>query len=177
MVRMSDSTFPFMTLSLSLATSSSSGPRGSFSGSTHHGLNREIKDQPESFSFTKKTISLMFLHSNHEHECIFAPFEIILEPILTLCSKKSQIFASHYFPIIITYMVEKFCHHKQEGSSALWELVLNIPEAKEELVLQQYGEDEEDNAFSCHCKQVFSYKVPLKRVQSLLCAWKRRTYF
>lgn len=77
---------------------------------------------------------------------------------------------------LTTYLLSSY-HQKQEGSYALWELVLNIPKANEELVLQQYGEDEEDNTFSCHCEQIFSYKVPLKRVKSLLRAWRRKTYF
>lgn len=54
--------------------------------------------------------------------------------------------------------------------------VLRIPEANEELVLQQYGEDEEDNTFSCHRKEVLPYKVPLKRVQGLFGALRRNNY-
>jgi len=51
---------------------------------------------------------------------------------------------------------------------------VNVPKANEELVLQQDGEDEEDEAFSCHCKQVLPDGVPLERVQGLLRAWRSR---
>lgn len=47
---------------------------------------------------------------------------------------------------------------------------LNRPEPNEELVLQEYGEDEKYNAFGCHGKQVLPYEVPLKRVKSWFCA-------
>lgn len=47
---------------------------------------------------------------------------------------------------------------------------LNRPEPDEELVLQEYGEDEKYNTFSCHRKQVLPYEVPLKRVKSRFCA-------
>ena len=53
-------------------------------------------------------------------------------------------------------------------------VAFNTPEMNEELVLKQYGEDEEDNTLSCHRKQVLSNKIPLKRVQSLLCAWAEK---
>lgn len=47
---------------------------------------------------------------------------------------------------------------------------LNRPKPKKEIVLQEYGEDEENNTFSCHRKQVLPYKVPLKRVKCQPCA-------
>lgn len=54
------------------------------------------------------------------------------------------------------------------------EVALIIPEANEKLILQQYGEDEEDNPLSCHRKQVLPYKIPLERIQSLFGAWRRK---
>lgn len=47
---------------------------------------------------------------------------------------------------------------------------INRPDPNKKLVLQEYGEDEEDNTFSCHRKQVLPYEVPLKRVKSWSCA-------
>ncbi len=75
-------------------------------------------------------------------------------------------------------MVEKCWEdgRSRKGLLSVERVVLNVPEANEELVLQQYGEDEEDNTFSCHRKQVLPYKVPLKRVQSLLCAWRKKNH-
>ena len=66
MVRMSDWALPLITLSLSLATSSSSGPRGGTSGSDHHGLNGDIQDQTVTFVTMSNIVFLMF-HRDSTH--------------------------------------------------------------------------------------------------------------
>lgn len=48
-----------------------------------------------------------------------------------------------------------------------------LPVADEEFVLKEYGKDEEDDTFYCHCKKVLSYKVPLKGVQAWFGTWRR----
>ena len=40
---------------------------------------------------------------------------------------------------------------------------INIPGFNEELVLQQYGEYEEDDAHGCHGDEVAQHDVPLER--------------
>lgn len=49
---------------------------------------------------------------------------------------------------------------------------VSLPIVNEKLVLQENGEDEEDNAFSCHCKQILPHKVPLKGVKSLFASYR-----
>lgn len=131
MLRMSDWALPFRTLSLSLVTSSSSGPRGGNTGWTHHGL-----------------------HS----DTIF-----ILEKMI--------IFRATYYALIDGYNVPGGRDGKDMKGT-----YLNRPEPNKELVLQEYGEDEEYNTFSCHRKQILPYKVPLKRVKSRSCACREEPH-
>ena len=50
-------------------------------------------------------------------------------------------------------------------------ILVCLPAADEELVLQQDGEEEEDHALGGHGEQVLPHEVPLQGVQFLLGPW------
>lgn len=91
MVRMSDWALPFITLSLSLATSSSSGPRGGISVLPHHGLNGEEQVQTVSFTCTQtaKLFVLCFCTEDMNYFHIYL-FQLYLEVILYRCCSSRQ---------------------------------------------------------------------------------------
>lgn len=177
MVRMSDWALPFMTLSLSLATSSSSGPRGGISVLPHHGLNGEEQVQTVSFTCTQTAKLFVLCFCTEDMNYFRSHFVHMLQ--LTSCYKPSmhstKIFGLLWLPVNGRFMVEqKFtCEKNRRRTKSLLPtkgVPFNTPDANEELVLQQNSKDEEDNAFNCHRKQVLPNKVPLQRVQSLFCA-------
>lgn len=183
MVRMSDWALPFMTLSLSLATSSSSGPRGGISVLPHHGLNERSSYCVFYMYSNCKAICLVFLYRRHElFSCLFisTAFRSHSVYMLQLASSykpsmhSTKIFGLLWLPVNSRFMVEQkiICEKNRICTKSLLptkRVLFNTPEANEKLVLQQNSEDEEDNAFNCHRKQVLPNKVPLQRVQSAFC--------
>lgn len=149
MVRMSDWALPFMTLSLSLATSSSSGPRGGISVLPHHGLNGEDK------------FKLCLLHV------------LKLQRYLScVCVEKTWIlFIFIYFNCIW----KSFCTHAAAcvKLQALYALYKNIWITLATSQQEVYGRAEvkkTEDAQGVHCPQRECFLTHLKRMKNLYCS-------
>lgn len=150
MVRMSDWALPFMTLSLSLATSSSSGPRGGISVLPHHGLKGEEQVQTVSFTCTQTAKLLVFLYRRQNYFHIYL-FQLHLEVILyTFCSLRQ---ATRPLCTLRKYLD----HSGYQSTGGLWQSRSSHVKKTED-------------AQRVFCPQRESFLTYLKRMKNLYCS-------
>lgn len=152
MVRMSDWALPFMTLSLSLATSSSSGPRGGISVLPHHGLNGEDKCKLFLYTYSNncKGICLVFLYRRHK---LFSYLLI------------STTFRSHFIHMLQLSSSYKPSMHSTKIFGSLW-----LPVNRRCMAEQKFTCEKTEDAQRVFCPQRESFLTHLKRMKNLYCS-------